>query len=92
MLLDAFMTQRQLTARRRPLRAPMNKLNVPARIGIGLALLVEMGCVFGASGARGALGIALGLAGLVAAHVVVYRIESRPASLKSRPPLPPDAA
>jgi uncharacterized membrane protein len=86
MLLDAFRSQRQLAARNRPLRAPIHKLNVPAKIAIGIALIVELLCVLGAGSARAAAGVIACAVLLVLAHMAIYAIESRPASLKSRPP------
>jgi len=84
MLLDAFMTRKQLEARGRPLRAPVHRLNVPARIGVGLLLLVEVGCVLLAGSAHASAALGAAVAGLVLAHVGIYRVESRPASLKPR--------
>jgi len=83
-LFDAFMSERQLRARGRPLRAPAHKLNLAARIGVVCALALQLACVLAAGAARTALGFGGGLLVLVLAHVAVYLLESRAASLKPR--------
>ena len=84
MLLDPFMTQRQLAKRGRPQRAPMHRLNGPAKITLGLVLAGEIGCVIGVGTGHNLTMVVLCAIGMLATHVASYVIESRPASLKPR--------
>jgi hypothetical protein len=84
---DAFMTQKALVKRGRPVRAPVGKLTTAAKFGVGVATLVELGCVLTAGGAHGASGVVLAVVVYLLAHVAIYVIESRPASVKRRIPV-----
>jgi len=84
LLLNAFMTQRQLLARGRPVRAPSRLLNGVARTGLGLAYAAELALVFCGGGAHDTRVLVASVVGLVACHVIAYAIESSPACLKEK--------
>lgn len=81
---DAFMTQRQLAARGRPVRAQMHRLNGWAKLSLAVVLAGEIACVILAGTAGNRITFAVAVVGLVLTHIASYIVESRPGSLKPR--------